>query len=177
MFAALAGVMGIVGAVGSVMQGRAERAIADLNAGTEEQNAAQARYAAREEASIIRMRSAYTVGSMKATVGATGIYVNSGTNVDKIADTEAQYEHDALKALYSGEIQATAFERQANIYRYSGKVAQRQSYYQAGFGLASQGLNAYTATQYGYIPGSSNLPSVMATGNTGYSNQPPQVSR
>lgn len=160
------GVMSVIGAMGSIGQGKAEKQIADANAKQAEANAAQARYAAREEAAMIRRKSAYTVGSMKATAGGTGIYVDSGSFTDKIADTESQYELDAIKALYNGELQATAFTSQANLYRYSGKVAQKQSYFQAGFGLAKNAFSMYNhASAGGVVQPTDNIPSVLSTAN------------
>lgn len=161
MIAALAAVgMGILSAAGSIMQGDATSRIANINADMSLRNAGQARYAAREEAAQIRVRSAYVTGRQKATQGGTGIYVNSGTNADFRQATEDQFELDAVKALYTGELQATAFENEAMISRYTGRLAKRNSYFSAGFSAASSSIGAYNATAYAKTPIASN-PSVM----------------
>ena len=149
--------MGVLSALGSLREGSTANAIAQMNAGVATTNASQARYAAREEAANIRRQSAYTVAAQKVAVGASGIYVNSGTASDFRTATEDQFELDALKALYNGELQATAFERQADIYRYTGKVAKKNSYFAAGFGLFNSGLGAYNAVQYAKTPMATNM--------------------
>jgi hypothetical protein len=74
MIAALAAIgMGVVSSMFSLQQGDQQNKIANMNADVSMQNATQARYAAREEAAQIRLRSSYTVAQQKATVGASGI--------------------------------------------------------------------------------------------------------
>lgn len=152
--------MGVLSAFGSLQQGDQQAKIANANADISIRNAGQARYAAREEAAQIRLRSQYVTGQQKATQGATGIYVNSGTAADFRQATEEQFELDALKALYTGELQASAFEQEAVLSRYAGKMAKRNSYFAAGFGFANSSIGAYNAVQYAKTPIATNT-SVM----------------
>lgn len=155
--AAVAAVPVVMGMVGGIMQGSAQRGIAESNARLAEQNATLASQAAGEQARQARVAGAVAVGREKATFGGTGIDVNSGTSIDVMRDTQAQYELDAMKAEYNGRVQVAAYTREAAMSRYQGRLAQRFGIFGAAFTGVTGATNIYTATQRGALSTSTDV--------------------
>src|SRR5207245_11769554 len=80
-----------------------------------------------------------------------------GTSVELMRSTEEQFELDALKAEYGGEVSGLGYERSAALNRFQGSVAQRAGY----VGAAVAGLSGATRLYNATGAGTSNVPSVI----------------
>lgn len=150
---------------GSLASGSAARQIGERNAQTDEQNALFARKAGNETGRMTRLASRQATGTLRSGWATTGMDVNSGTAVDVMRSSETQYELDALKAEYSGEVQAQGYERSAALQRFQGRMAQRMGYIGAGSAAASGAARLASSFERGRVDtGQNSPPSVMGGG-------------
>lgn len=136
---------------GSLMSGSATRRVAEMNARTDEENAAFARRSGSETGRITRLAGEQASGRIKTGWAKTGMDVNSGTAVDVLRSSDTQYELDALKAEYAGEVQAKGYERSAQLQRYQGRMAQRMGYIGAGSAAAGGAARLSAAFERGRV--------------------------
>ena len=136
-----------VSALGSIQQGNEEKKAAKFNADILEQQAGLTRTSA--ELDIARMGKQKTrfVGSQKAGYSKAGVRVGTGSPLDVMADTLAEFELDEMVTRYNAEIQARGLVSESEQMRKAGKAAARAGYYKAGSTLLSTASSAYS--QYG----------------------------
>ena len=145
----------VLGAIGQIQKGAFEKQIYDENAKTAELNAQYAKISAADQAFRIRYAKRITVGEQYTGFARGGVAVHSGSAADVTAETARQYELDALKAEINGNVQESAFLRQADILRRQGKFAVQSSYLAAFSNLGNTALNMYGVTSGGGSTGPS----------------------
>ena len=120
---------GVVGAIGSLLSGEAgssmykyQAGVAKINQQIAKQNADWDRKAGEVEAQEAGMKTRAEVGQTKAVQGASGLDVNSGTNVAvRQSETEIGQQNEAIirsnaaKRAYGFEVEAVQHEAQSNI--------------------------------------------------------------
>lgn len=104
---------------GSLEEGRLNARQAEANAQTAEWNAKLTRLKAREDERVMRVMARKEIGRMRANFGASGIAIE-GSALDVLQESAALAENDALNIRRHGELQATAFEREAGFARAMG---------------------------------------------------------
>lgn len=141
---------------GTWEQGQAQAASARYNAAVEHsnalistQNAAIAGQAGSEQAFMTGLKTRSMVGSLAAHQGASGVDVNSGSNVDTRASADALGELDALtvrsnaaREAYGYQTQATAHEAQSRLDKTNAKNSDTASYVNAASTFLSGMSNA-----------------------------------
>lgn len=104
--------------------------VAKLNASISRQNATYASQVGEIQAANAGEQGAQRLGKIKAAQGASGLDVNSGSNVAVRTSQEAITSHDvsairanAAKTAYNYEVQATGYNAQADLDTLAGKNA------------------------------------------------------
>lgn len=117
-------------AVGAIAQGNAAAGAANTNAGVLDQNAGieLAQAGQREEAK--RRETRLILGKQRAAVAQAGGGMG-GSAADVMQQSSANAEMDALTLRYEGELRARGLRQEAAAERYAGKVAKRQSRFEA----------------------------------------------
>jgi hypothetical protein len=137
--ATLAG--GILGAVGAQKQGESQQQmynykaqVSKINADINRQNAAWARDKGEKEATQYGMKAAQQRGQIRATQGASGLDVNSGSakevqrSQEKIKDIDmSTIRENAAKIAYDYETKAVMDENQAELDKMGGEYAKEAS--------------------------------------------------
>lgn len=141
------GASAVVSAIGAIQQGKAAKDAANYNAAIAEQNAAISRSNAAAEAGQIDRENYLRLGAIRAAQGHTGGVSGEGSVLDVLGDVAAQGELEKQQALYQGELAARGYSNTAALDRFSGKAAQRASYFKAGSELLAGGAQAYGASQ------------------------------
>jgi hypothetical protein len=118
--------------------------------------------AANVQASDIRYAGDRSLGTIQAQQAANGVDVSSGSAADVAAESAANIETDALRALYSGRLKKWQLNSQASITRAEGKAAQRQGYMDAAATLLGSAVKVFGGgtgagkTPSGFAPGTSS---------------------
>lgn len=121
-----------MGAASSIMEGRASSnaaeynaAIADREAKVNDAQAVDAIERGEQEESRHRQKMSILKGQQRATQGASGFLVDSGSALDVLADTAEQAELDALAIRRNAELEAWGYRTgalakrdEANLERY-----------------------------------------------------------
>lgn len=125
--AGLSAVGGIMGAVGSEENAAVQSQIARNNANTAMWNANIASQQGEQRSTMQGMKTAQTVGKIKAGFGASGVDVNSGSPADVAAAassagmTDQQtIKSDAARTAWGYETQSTNFQDQAQLDKQQG---------------------------------------------------------
>jgi len=128
MIAEILGVASIATSIlGGVTQAQSASAGADIarqNAGISRLSAAASLQAGQVSASQIRYAAFKTKGQQRSAYAKAGL-AQSGSLLDVMADTAVQYELDAQRAVYAGELRALGLEREASMQEYQGDVMRR----------------------------------------------------
>lgn len=130
--------------VGDIYSANTARKAANFNAGIADQNATIARQAAELDATQIDRERRLALGTMVASQGASG-GVMTGSVLDIISDTSAQYALQKSNTLYQGELKARGYKLSAKQYRRQGRQAQISGYLSAAGDLLGGGANTYTS--------------------------------
>lgn len=147
---ALTAASSAVGAVGSIQEGRAQKGMAEYNADVYEQNAVAATNKAAFDATRQREVARKILSSHRATWGASGVTVNSGSPLLDMEELAAEAELDAQAIEYTGKIESMQGRSKAALSRLQGKQAETSSYFKAGTSLlggASSISGAYRKDQ------------------------------
>lgn len=148
---AVAGGGALSSAVGDITGGIAKKNAADYqaqvatnNAVTATRNAAYASAAGQEHAEVEGERNAQVAGRIRANQGASGVDVNSGSNVDVQAGQRQAgqldvltTENNALLQAYGYKTQATNFKAQSQLDTMEGAQDETAGYFGAGSDLLS----------------------------------------
>lgn len=121
-----------VSAVGAIQQGDASRKTASYQAALAENNAIAARQQAEIEERQLRDKSRQLMSAQRARAAKGGVLPEEGSPLLFSIGTGEDAEIDALNIRRHGEMQASQARSQAALTRYQGRLAQRQSYFQAG---------------------------------------------
>jgi hypothetical protein len=143
----------VLGGTLQIEQGLAGASIANQNAAIARQNAEAARVASREQARQIRYAGEKTLGQQRAAYGRAHL-AGGGSLIDVLMDTATQYEFDAQKAIYAGEVQARGLYHEANMLDYQAKVLRRSSLIggvTSALGGIAYGLSAYQGGYYNFL--------------------------
>lgn len=132
----------------TLMQGNEQRAILDQNAAMTRRSADVARAAGKEDARQIRYAAYKTAGQQRGAYGKAGLAL-SGSLLDVMADTAAQYEMDEKKALYNAELQAQGLLYEANMMESQGKMVQRNARIGAVASVLAGTVQGVASYQYG----------------------------
>jgi hypothetical protein len=136
-------------AFGQIQQAQRQKAMAEANANLAEQDAAQKQQAAKEEAYKISKERARTLGTQATQYGASGVSLSSGTPLDVLANTAAEYERDITYAGLHGDQARRRGEAEAEIYRFGGEQAATAGWIGAGSTLLTGFGKAYGQYKYG----------------------------
>lgn len=121
-----------VSAVSQIAQGNNQANVMEANAKVAEQQAAAEQESAKQETLKLSRQSRQTIGTQAAMYGASGIDISSGSPLDVMARTAANYESDIQTVGYAGDTRAAADQYQADIYRYGAKAQRLGGYLGAG---------------------------------------------
>ena len=135
-------------AFSSIEQGQYAEKMAQYNATIAEQQAAQQAQAAKTKAFDLSVKRRMAIGSEIAGFGAAGVDANSGTPLDVMANTAAQYERDIQYAGIAADEATQAGSEEAQLYQMMGKQSQMAGWMGAGTTLFS-GLGM-AGMRYGY---------------------------
>lgn len=134
--AALMVVTAVVGAAGQVQAGKAQKAMADFNARSQEE-------ASKYNADRQQDRSTRLLGTARVNINKSGLQM-SGSPLDVLADSATEAELDRQAILRMGN-------NQAELSRMQGRQAQRAGYFGAATTLLSGAAKAGGA--FGGVPG------------------------
>lgn len=128
-----------VQAYGQYQAGLQEKAIHEYNAQIAEQAAEGTREKAAVDEKRLRRTGERVKGSQRAAAGASGATMESFEEV--FVDTAKEIELDALSIRHAGEVEAIAYEQQAQLSRLKGKAAKKKGFYGGVSSLLSGGGN------------------------------------
>lgn len=128
---------GATSAIGSIKQGQAEKEAAEFNAQVAKENqqvstanAQIAGQAGAEQAGMTSMKTRATVGAVQANQAASGIDVNSGSDVDVRSSARELGELDALtvrsnatREAYGQTVQAASYGAESQLQSYEAESA------------------------------------------------------
>lgn len=132
-FLALAGTG--VEAIGSIESGLYANQVAQNNATIAEQNKAYTLQAGEEAASVQSRKGAAEQGALKTRMGASGVDVNSGSNVDVQVGAREASKLDAETVLNNAELAAYGYTTQAANFRAQGAQDLASGIWDAAGGL------------------------------------------
>lgn len=119
-------------ALGSEYQGEQEQAVENSNAKVELQNATQAQLTAKANAQGVERNTRSTIANARASFGAAGVDVGSGSPLEVMHDIATKGELSRQLTLYQGQQQARAFAGQSAIDTAKGNIDADAGYFQAG---------------------------------------------
>ena len=172
----------VLGAMSAMQTGQAGAGAANYNAQVAENNriiAEQQAADARKRGEIAeaeqRRKTVNIKGSQKASIGASGVALDSGSPLDILGDTAAFGELDALtirnnaeREAYGYQVQGMNFGAEAGLLRNRAKVSEQSGWMNAGTtllsGAAGVGDRWYARNKGG--GGGSSLASYGAFGRT-----------
>jgi len=141
-------------AFGQIQQGNAANEAAQANARLAMQEGAAKREALKYEGLKLSREQNATIEQQKALYGASGVDMSTGSPLDVMANTAAQYSRDIGMTGIAADQAYSNAENQAEIYRYQGKQAKMGGYLGAGGTLLTGIANAYGMSQgYGKYGG------------------------
>jgi hypothetical protein len=137
-----------VGAYGMVKQSEAQNKqaeyqgkVAQVNADTAADQAADARERGQIQADLHREKVGRLVGKQRSIYGASGVSLSSGTPLDTVVDTAEMGEFDAQNILANAEREAYGYQTQADNYLMKGNL-ERSKKSSPWVGVASTALSA-----------------------------------
>ena len=163
---AASAVTGVMGGMAAKKSGAANQGMADYNAALIRSQKIKAKQKANFDANRIRsagerLKSAQRTGFAKGGVQMTG------TPLEVLGNTAADIEYDAQLSIYAGELDANAFEAQAVLKGYEGKIAKfkgdtqaKSAYVGAGVSLLGAGYAASGSTGVQKFSGSPSTASM-----------------
>lgn len=140
-------------------QGKFEEGVSKYNARQAENEAARVRNKGVEEENKRRRMTAELIGSQRASAGAFGVDVDSGSVLQLQEDTSLLGEVDALRIRSNFEDQAKGLDDQAELERARGRNARKQG----RNALISAGLQAASFAASGYTPGAADTTATNST--------------
>lgn len=149
---------------GTIAGGHAASAASKQTANNLRQQGNMEMRSAADQASDIRYEGQRYLGETRAAQAANNVALDSGSAADVAAETAANVELDALRAIYGGRVRKWQLDYEADVERYKGKVAKTQAYIDAGATLLG---NA--------IKGMGQTPPAKPDINTGYQSTSPQT--
>jgi hypothetical protein len=156
--------------VGSISAGNAANAAGKANAAALRTQGKQAVTVANMDANDVREAGRRSAGAIAAQQAANGVALDSASAMDVAAADAQAYEEDALRAIYGGQIRQWGMNREADIKRYEGKVAQTQGYLKAAgtlFGNAASGMFGTFKSAPAVTPGPSGASFTSSVGQPG----------
>ena len=126
----------VVKAVGAIQSGAAAQDAANFNAAILNQNATVARQQADAQEEAQRRKSRQVLGQQRAAFAQAGTGLD-GSAADVMEQSATMAELDALTMRYEGDLQARGLGNQAKAAKFEGKMAKRNSYFQAAGTLLS----------------------------------------
>lgn len=156
---------GILGAIGSIMGGKSKSSmyqyqagIADINARIAKQNADYQRSVGEVEAQQSGLKTRAEIGATKATQGARGVDVATGSNLqvresegDIGRENQAIIRSNAAHRAYGSEVEALQDTAQGQMARFAGKTSETAGY----IGAASSILGAASSVSSKWMQGNS----------------------
>lgn len=134
-------VIGLIGAAagtaGGISQAQAANKQGDFQAKVAAQQAEQERLAASEQERDYRKAQSARLAQIRASLGASGTDISTGTPLLALADFAGETERNALRIRSGGDIRASRLDQQGSLYRTAGKNAQSAGYGRAGASLLS----------------------------------------
>jgi len=124
-------VIGGVQAYGQIQQGNYEAKVENQNAQFLEGAAGVAQQRGGNAAGLRRMKGSQDIGEARASAGASGLDVGSGSVVDMIADSRMLSELDAQTETNNAAREAWGYKVQATEARARAKLAKTKSRYNA----------------------------------------------
>jgi hypothetical protein len=140
--AVVAGSGALLSYYGAREQAKAARRAGELNAADAMENARLARLAAIEDEKQFRLSFRRDQGMNVASIGSSGIKME-GSALEVLHDNAAMAEGDALKIRRGGMIAARSYERQAQIFRETGRAQGRAAEISGAAGLLSGAAGTY----------------------------------
>jgi len=134
-------------AVGSIRAGQAQEKAAEYNAQVAERQATAATQKAAFEEEMRREKGRKLSASQRAAAGATGITMESFSDV--FAQTALDTELDALAIRYGGDIGASMYKSEAGGLRFTGTQAKKAGTISAGATLLTGAGKTLGAYQFG----------------------------
>ena len=143
---AIAAILGsAISAYSAIRQGQQAEAVGRYNARVAEQQATSARQAAAADAETKRRQLDRILGSQRARYGASGVIASEGSPLLVMMQSEEEAALDVARIRAGGAAQAYGLESEANLQRFGGRQARRQSYLSAS-GTFLQGLGSAAGT-------------------------------
>lgn len=152
-----------------IQEGEYQRDIADYNVRIAENEAKDTRNVATEKENIHRRKVASVATSQRASFGAKGVDINTGSAADLIEDTSLLGEVDALRIRETGSKQVDALGREASLIDAQGNQARSQGHVNAA-GSALSGISRTTEMAVDnkwFDSGSSNTSNTWINPDTG----------
>ena len=128
-------------AVGMIRSGQAQEKAAEYNAQVAERQATAATQKAAYEEEMRREKGRKLSASQRAAAGATGITMESFSDV--FAQTALDTELDALAIRYGGDIESSRYKSEATGQRFTGAQAKKTGILSAGATLLTGAGKAY----------------------------------
>jgi len=126
-----------IGAIFQLEEGRNAKQQADFEAAIAKQQAETERRNAVATEAEFRITQARNVGDRRATIGASGVQVGTGSPLDVTGDLAAEIELQALRLRQGGEVRATRLDQGAVLKERAGKNLLTRSRTRAGSTLLS----------------------------------------
>ena len=119
-------------AYGQIQQGNAAKKTADANAQIAIQNAATQSQADKEKAYGLSEQKRQMIGKQATILGGSGVDVGTGSSLDVMSRTAAEYQRDIEFAGIAADDATLAGQNQASIDQYMGRQKQMAGWLGAG---------------------------------------------
>jgi len=133
---------GVVKSIGAIQSGKAAQRQARYNAQISLQAAYDERRRAESKITDTRRQASLMTGAARASVGGSGIALESRTVGGVLADSKAMAELDVLRIKSDAERAAWGLEAKAESQLYGGRIARSQARYQMYGTLLQTGAQA-----------------------------------
>jgi hypothetical protein len=115
------------GALGAWHEGEAGASAAEFNASMADRNAALTKQQSAEEERRARVLGRKQLGSIRSTVGASGISME-GSALDVLEESAANAELDALTIRHSGQMRSQNYEAEGRLERAKARNSRTAGY-------------------------------------------------
>ena len=140
---ALMGMFGsITSAFGSFAQGAEQEKAYEFNADIALQNAQHTRTAEALHQTQMEFQKKKVIGMQPAEYAGRGVKANTGSPIDMMVTTLAQFNLDQAISGYNAEVSARGLENQAAMDTYEGKMAKKSADTKGAMQLLSSGVDA-----------------------------------
>ena len=147
----VAGVIALVGAATSAYasyeSGRQQQKVSKANARMLENEAAQAKYAAKVKAGQYRKEAARRMAQMRAGYAASGVATTEGTPLLVLMESASEAATDEERIRQGGEMDAWGLMARAGIQRTAGESAASRGALGAGSSLLGGAARVYEAVK------------------------------